>query len=91
MTELLARQANGGTQEMNAFHYWGQPLYGYYNADDEWVIRKHIELFIHAGLDFVAFDTSNGRIYDVQAYAFLDLLLEYYEQGFDESDVSDLR
>ena len=83
MTELLARQANGGTQEMNAFHYWGQPLYGYYNADDEWVIRKHIELFIHAGLDFVAFDTSNGRIYDVQAYAFLDLLLEYYEQGFD--------
>lgn len=83
MTELLARQANGGTQEMNAFHYWGQPLYGYYNADDEWVIRKHIELFIHAGLDFVAFDTSNGRIYDVQAYAFLDLLLEYYKQGFD--------
>lgn len=82
MSELLAREAAGGTQEMNAFHYWGQPLYGYYNADDEWVIRKHIELFIHAGLDFIAFDTSNGRIYDVQAYAFLDLLLEYYEQGF---------
>ena len=34
MKELLARQANGGTPEMNSFHYWGQPLYGYYNADD---------------------------------------------------------
>lgn len=64
MTELLARQAAGGTPEMNSFHYWGEPLYGYYNAEDEWVIRKHIELFVHAGLDFIAFDTSNARIYD---------------------------
>lgn len=83
MTELLARQAAGGTPEMNSFHYWGEPLYGYYNAEDEWVIRKHIELFIHAGLDFIAFDTSNARIYDYQVYTFLDILLEYYEQGFD--------
>ena len=83
MSELLAREADGGTQEMNSFHYWGQPLYGYYNADDEWVIRKHIELFIHAGLDFIAFDTSNGRIYDSQVYTFLDILLDYYKQGYD--------
>lgn len=82
MKELLARQAAGGTPEMNSFHYWGEPLYGYYNADDEWVIRKHIELFVNAGLDFIAFDTSNSRIYDVQVYTFLDILLEYYEQGF---------
>lgn len=82
MTQLLARQAAGGTPEMNSFHYWGEPLYGYYNAEDAWVIRKHIELFIHAGLDFIAFDTSNGRIYDYQVYTFLDILLDYYEQGF---------
>lgn len=82
MSELLARQADGGTPEMNSFHYWGKPLYGYYNSEDAWVIRKHIELFIHAGLDFVAFDVSNGRIYDMQAYTFLDLLLEYSHQGF---------
>lgn len=83
LEKLLARQANGGTPEMNSFHYWGQPLYGYYNADDEWVIRKHIELFVHAGLDFIAFDTSNSRIYDAQVYTILDLLLGYAEQGFD--------
>lgn len=82
MSELLARQADGGTPEVNSFHYWGEPLYGYYNAEDPWVIRKHIELFIHAGLDFITFDVSNGRIYDSQAYAFLDLLLEYSKQGF---------
>ena len=83
MSELLARAADGGTPEVNSFHYWGEPLYGYYNADDEWVLRKHIELFIHAGLDFIAFDTTNARIYDSQVYTFLDLLLEYKQQGFE--------
>lgn len=82
MDELLARQGDGGTPEMNSFHHWGESLYGHYCADDAWVIRKHIELFIHAGLDFIVFDTSNGSVYDSQVTTFLEILLEYERQGF---------
>ena len=30
---------------VNTYHFWGEPLYGYYNSKDPWVIRKQIELF----------------------------------------------
>ena len=87
MSELLIDPALGGTQLQNAFHYWGKPLYDYYCAEDKWVIRKHIELFVHAGLDFIAFDTSNARIYDNAAHAVLEVLLEYQQEGFDVPEV----
>ena len=48
---------------LTKFHYWGEPLYGYYDSGDPWVIRKHIELFIQSGIDFLAMDVTNGTIY----------------------------
>jgi hypothetical protein len=36
-----------GPQE--AFHFWGEPLYGYYLNDDAWVLRKHVQLLTSAG------------------------------------------
>ena len=45
------------------FHYWGEPLYGYYNSGDPWVIRKHLELFVQSGIDFLVMDITNGSIY----------------------------
>lgn len=44
-------------------HYWGQPLWGYYNSDDEWVIRKQMQMITTAGVDFIFFDTTNALIY----------------------------
>ncbi len=44
-------------------HYWGQPLWGYYNSEDEWVIRKQIQMITMAGVDFIFFDTTNALIY----------------------------
>ena len=32
------------------FHWWSEPLYGYYNSSDEWVIRRHMELLTQAGV-----------------------------------------
>lgn len=46
------------------FHFWGEPLYGYYNSSDDYVIRKHIELLITAGVDFLVFDATNAVTYD---------------------------
>lgn len=44
-------------------HYWGEPIWGYYNSDDEWVIRKQMQMLTMAGVDFIFFDTTNALIY----------------------------
>ena len=44
-------------------HYWGEPLWGYYNSEDEWVIRKQMQMIMAAGVDFIFFDTTNAIIY----------------------------
>lgn len=66
-----------------AFTYWGEPMYGFYQVEDEWVVRKHVELFINAGLDFICFDCTNNDFYQAAAKAVLDVLLEYDEMGYD--------
>lgn len=45
-------------------HYWGEPLWGYYNSEDEWVIRKQMEMLTWAGIDFIYFDITNAVIYE---------------------------
>lgn len=40
-------------------HHWGEPLFGYYRSNDEWVIRKHAQMLSDAGVETIIFDTSN--------------------------------
>ena len=47
----------------HAFHHWGEPLFGYYVANDEWVIRKHAQMLADAGVDVIVFDVTNGFSY----------------------------
>ena len=65
-----------------AFTWWGEPMYGYYQVEDEWVVRKHVELFMNAGLDFICFDTTNNDYYAAAAQKVLDVLLEYSQLGY---------
>jgi hypothetical protein len=44
-------------------YYWGEPLYGYYNSIDPWVLRRHATLLADAGIDTVIFDTTNRVTY----------------------------
>ena len=46
-----------------SFHHWSQPLFGYYVANDEWVIRKHAQMLADAGVDVIIFDVTNGYHY----------------------------
>lgn len=82
--------------QIGAFHFTNEPLYGYYNSSDPWVITRHMELFILAGIDFIFLDTSNSLIYDedirgsqfegvvkAPSYTLLDTMLELYEKGWD--------
>ncbi len=45
------------------YHYWGEPLYGYYQSTDPWVIRRHARLLADAGVDTLIFDTTNTETY----------------------------
>ncbi len=43
-----------------SYHYWGEPLYGFYNLDgDGYVVRKHAQLLTDAGIDGIVLDYSN--------------------------------
>jgi hypothetical protein len=52
-------------------HHWGEPLFGFYNTDDPWVLRKHAEMLADAGVDVVVFDTSNKATYPQQYLALM--------------------
>ncbi|MHB1453240.1 MAG: hypothetical protein ACYCYM_04710 [Saccharofermentanales bacterium] len=89
MTKLLANNPealwdpSGPAESPNMlYHFWGEPLYGYYNSADEWVIRKHIELLVTAGVDFLALDVTNGLTYDAVWPKLFELLDEYQKKGW---------
>lgn len=63
-------------------HFWGEPVWGYYNSDDLWVIRKQIEMLMIAGIDFIFFDTTNGFIYKNVFLKILSVIDEYQQRGF---------
>lgn len=85
-------------------HFWGKPLFGYYSANDEWVLRKHVQMLTDADVDFVVFDTTNAtgnstnsgftsngggnNTYLAAALSFTKILDEYYKQGWDVPKVA---
>lgn len=67
---------------VGTYHHWGEPLYGYYYSDDEWVVRKHMKLITQAGVDFLFFDTTNAVIYEHNAKLVMSVLDEYRQAGW---------
>lgn len=63
------------------FHYWGEPLYGYYNSEERFVIRKHIELLSAAGIDYIVFDNTNASIYPQVIINIMEELERYQKVG----------
>lgn len=66
----------------DSFHFWGEPLYGYYLGDDSWVLRKHVQLLTSAGIDFLVFDTTNAAIYKKVYDELFRVMDDIYNQGF---------
>lgn len=62
-----------------AFHYWGEPLFGYYDCEDPYITKKHIEMLTMAGIDYIACDCTNAIIY---APVYLQLLqtIDHYQK-----------
>lgn len=53
-------------------YFWNEPLFGYYNTVDEYVLRKHAEMLADAGVDFIYIDGTNGSF--------------MWEEGVDKAD-----
>lgn len=64
------------------FYFWGEPLYGYYNMQDPWVLTRHIELLTMAGVDFLCVDATNAFDYVSVGETILPILRAMKEQGF---------
>ncbi|WP_321438938.1 hypothetical protein [uncultured Bacteroides sp.] len=50
--------------DVGEMHWWGKPVLGYYKAGDDFVVAKHLQLLMDAGVDFLFFDVTNGFLYD---------------------------
>lgn len=79
-TQLKGTPANS---DVGVFHYWSEPLYDYYNSEDPWVFRKHLELFIMAGIDYLVFDVSNSYYYKTVCDNIFPVALSFVEQGWE--------
>ncbi len=64
------------------YHFWGEPFYGYYYSDDEWVARRHMKLIMQADVDFLFFDTTNAVVYENNVKMILRILQEYHDEGW---------
>lgn len=42
------------------YHFWNEPIYGYYSGIDKFVMRKQAEMLADAGVDVIFFDCTNG-------------------------------
>ena len=60
------------------YYYWEQPLFGYYQTTDKWVLRKHAEMLAAAGVDAVFFDCTNGHQTWIPSY---EALMETWDQA----------
>lgn len=68
-------------------HWFAEPLYGYYYANDDWVIRKHVELLSNANIDFLYLDVTNGYIYKNNAIKLMRACHELNEAGYDAPQI----
>ena len=74
---------------MGPYHFWDEPIYGYYDGDDEWVIRKQAELLAAADIDVVFFDNTNGTYtWRETALRVMKVFSEARSQGVDAPAVS---
>lgn len=47
----------------HAFHHWAEPIFGFYLSDDRWVIRRHVQMLVDAGVDVLILEITNSFHY----------------------------
>jgi hypothetical protein len=67
---------------LNRYHFWGEPLYGYYDSTDPWIIMRHLELLTMAGIDYLMLDATNAYFYPKVVSKLLSQLQMLQKQGW---------
>lgn len=78
----LYQKSSNALSPAGQYHFWGTPLYGYYNSADPWIITRHIELFTMAGIDYLVLDATNSFYYPEVVTTLLDRLAFFLDQGW---------
>ena len=80
-------------------YFSDEPLFGYYNNRDRWVVDNHVKMFISAGVDFLVIDVSNKsgkqdgnndgkNFYKDALTVLLEVLGEYTNAGYNAPKVT---
>jgi len=64
-----------------ACHHWGESIFGYYVSNDEWIMRRHVQMFADAGVDVITLDVTNTFDYRENYMLLLKILDEYKKQN----------
>src|SRR5579862_3132600 len=82
VTNLLAADPkNPRYGPYGSSHWWGEPWLGYYQSDDESVIRKHMGMLANAGVVVLVFDNTNGPTYPDVYLPLCRVLEEMKQEG----------
>ncbi len=78
---IAANPENPQYGGVSSFHWWGEPLFGYYVGFDPFIIRKHAQMLADAGVDVMVFDTTNGLTYPKTYNAIFELFSQMRAEG----------
>lgn len=71
------------------YHFWNEPIFGYYSTTDKYVLRKHAEMLADAGVDVIFFDCTNAAHLWRESYmALLETFSEARKQGVKTPQIS---
>ncbi|MBQ9709607.1 MAG: hypothetical protein IJV67_03175 [Clostridia bacterium] len=80
--DALDNMEENDLSRVGEFHFCSQPLYGYYNMADPWVVARHVELLTACGIDYLCIDATNNVVYQKPTFLLLDTLMKFQNQGF---------
>lgn len=68
--------------------FWDEPLFGYYTANDLYVLRKHAELLADAGVDVIFFDCAVGLDTTASFMNVFEVFAKARQQGVNTPDIA---
>lgn len=95
LQDILDKYGQEGAKDLSHYggegvmHWFSEPLYGYYYANDIWVMRKHMEQLSNANIDFLYLDITNGidANYINNIKQLMSVSAELRKQGFDAPQI----